>query len=196
MGIPDPPAANRQPPLPLLDPMLAVTVPSLPSDQDRWAFEAKLDGFRATCLIDHGQVRVRSRTGKPMHPWLPELTAVRHALPGRRLILDGELVALVDGRPSIAALQQRMRTRRPTTTGVPVLMAVFDLLFVDDELLIRRPYRQRRTLLENLELPSSAFQVIPAAAGAGQAMLAAVRQQDLEGVVAKRLGSPYRPGVI
>lgn len=145
-------------------------------------------------MLDRGQVRLRSRTGKPI-TWLPELTTLGQALPHRRLILDGELVALVDGRPSIAALQQRMRLRRPTATSAPALMAVFDLLYLDEDLLIGRAYQQRRALLEHLALPAGAFQVVPAVAGAGEAMLAAVFQQDLEGVLAKRLDSPYQPRV-
>lgn len=120
MGIPSRP---EQPPLPLLAPMLAVTAPSVPADQHTWSFEPKFDGFRGQLLLDRGQVRLRSRTGKPM-TWLPELNILGQAFPHRRLIFDGELVAVVDGRPSIAALQQRMRLRRPTATSAPVLMAV------------------------------------------------------------------------
>lgn len=69
----------------------------------------------------------------------------------------------------------------PDRTGAPVLMACFDLLFLDNERLTGQPYRQRRALLEDLELPAGTFQTVPAAVGEGEAMLAAARQQDLEG---------------
>lgn len=180
------------PPLPLLAPMLATTAAGLPSDQDRWAFEAKLDGFRAVAYLDRGRLEVRSRAGKPMHPWAPELAAVAQALPARRLILDGELVALVDGKPSMEALQQRQRSRQ--SGGVPLLLAVFDLLYLDGELLTALPYHQRRGLLEALDLPGEAAQLVPAVVGDGDAMRAAVTAQDLEGVLAKRLEGRYQPG--
>jgi bifunctional non-homologous end joining protein LigD len=187
---------HREPPpsLPLLAPMLAVTTPRLPDRQDAWGFEAKLDGFRGLCYVDRGEIRVRSRSGKPM-TWLPELASLGQALPGRRVILDGEVVALVDGRPSIEALQQRMRTRGQARGGAPVLLAVFDLLYLDDTLLIRKPYRQRRAMLEELNLAGAAFRTVPVVFGDGEAMLVAVREQELEGILAKRLDGPYRPGV-
>jgi bifunctional non-homologous end joining protein LigD len=182
-------------PLPLLAPMLAVTAPGLPADADRFGFEPKLDGFRGLAFVEGGRLRLRSRSGAPMHDWLPELAVLGQALPGRRLILDGEVVALAHGRPSFEALQQRMRTRRrPGAGAAPAMLLVFDLLWLDDELLTGQPYRRRRELLDQLELTGPICQTVPWLAGNGQAMLDVAVDQDLEGVLAKRLGSLYRPG--
>jgi bifunctional non-homologous end joining protein LigD len=89
-----------------------------------------------------------------------------------------------------------MRTRRRLIPGsAPAGLLVFDLLWLDDELLTGRPYRQRRELLDQLGLAGPSCQTVPWVVGHGQAMLDAVVDQDLEGVLAKRLASPYRPGV-
>lgn len=182
-------------PLPLLSPMLAATAAGLPADPDRFAFEPKLDGFRSLAYVEHGQLRLRSRGGRPLHGRLPELAALGQALPGRRLILDGEIVALVNGKPSFEALQQRMRTRRPEPGAAPALLCLFDLLWLDGTLLTGRPYRQRRELLDELDLTGPGCEIVPWVVGHGQVMLDAVVDQGLEGVLAKRLTSPYRPGV-
>jgi bifunctional non-homologous end joining protein LigD len=184
------------PPLPLLAPMLAVTAAAMPHDQRQFSFEPKLDGFRALAYLDHGRLVVRSRSGKAMHPWLPELAQLAETVaPHGRLILDGEVVALVDGKPSFEALQQRMRTRRPGPAGAAVVLCLFDVLWQGDQPLLRRPYQQRRAMLEDLRLAGPNYQVVPAVVGEGDAMLTAVAAQELEGVVAKLLTSTYRPGV-
>jgi bifunctional non-homologous end joining protein LigD len=182
-------------PLPLLSPMLAVTSPGLPPNQDRFAFEPKLDGYRGIAYVEHGRLRLRSRGGSPLHEALPEVAPLARALPGRRLILDGEVVALANGKPSFEALQRRMQARRrPGPETAPALLFVFDLLWLDDAPLTGRPYRQRRELLDELGLDGPGYQTVPWLVGSGEAMLDAVADQGLEGVIAKRLASPYRPG--
>jgi len=174
-------------PLPLLSPMLAATAADLPRNQDRFAFEPKLDGYRGIAYVEHGRLRLRSRRGSPMHEALPEVAPLARALPGRRLILDGEVVALAGGKPSFEALQRRMQARRPPPGSAPALLFVFDLLWLDDTLLTGRPYRRRRELLDELGLDGPGYQTVPWLIGNGQAMLDAVADQGLEGVIAKRL---------
>ena len=115
-------------------------------------------------------------------------------------MLDGEIVAFDEqGRPSFERLQRRMHVASPSAVRrlaheEPVSYVIFDLLYLDGRTTIGLPYRERRALLEGLELRGPAWQTPAYHAGEGRELLAAAAEQRLEGVVAKRLGSPYRPG--
>jgi bifunctional non-homologous end joining protein LigD len=180
-----------------LRPMLAVTTPTLPPDPPAWAAEIKWDGYRALCLNDRQEMRLWSRRGTDMAGWFPELADLHHTLGGREVILDGEVIALgPDGRPAFELLQQRMR-RRPTTRrppDPPVVYLVFDVLWLDGQPVTARPLTDRRELLERLGLAGSCWQPTSLFVGQAAELLAASRQQGLEGIVVKRLASPYRPG--
>jgi bifunctional non-homologous end joining protein LigD len=183
-----------------LRPMLAVATPTLPADPAAWAAEVKWDGYRALCLRDHQRMRLYSRRGTDMIPWFPELGGLRHALDQHEVVLDGEVVAIgPDGRPAFELLQQRMR-RRPTTPGrppaaaAPVVYLVFDVLWLDDRLVTGLPLVERRELLERLGLAGPSWQTTSLFPGQAAELVEASRQQGLEGVVVKRLQSPYRPG--
>jgi bifunctional non-homologous end joining protein LigD len=168
---------------------------ALPPDQARWAFEAKWDGYRALAHVAAGQVRLRSRHGVDMTGWFPELAGLPPALEGHAAVLDGEVVALdADGRPDFEALQRRMGARARVRRGRPVAYLFFDLLWLDGRLLCPAPYAERRRLLDELGVAGPAWQPVASFPGEGTALLAATRAQGLEGVVAKRLDSPYLPG--
>jgi bifunctional non-homologous end joining protein LigD len=180
--------------------MLAVTTAALPADAAAWAAEIKWDGYRALCLCDDDGLRLESRRGTDMAPWFPELGGLHRVLGGHQAVLDGEVVAIgADGRPAFELLQQRMR-RRPTATGrrgpdaAPVVYLVFDVLWLDGRLVTGLPLTRRRELLEGLELAGSSWQTTSLFPGQAAELVAASRQQGLEGVVVKRLQSPYRPG--
>src|SRR5215218_4169045 len=110
------------------------------------------------------------------------------------VVLDGEVVAFDGGRPSFEALQQRMASRVGRRRGAAVTYLVFDLLWLDGRLLTGLSYAERRRLLEDLEVAGPAWQTVGSFPGTGTALLAATREQGLEGVVAKRLQSTYQPG--
>jgi bifunctional non-homologous end joining protein LigD len=169
-----------------LRPMLAVTTTTLPTDPHDWAAEIKWDGYRALCFNDGQGLRLRSRRGTDMAGWFPELGGLHHALGGREVILDGEVIALgPDGRPDFAGLQQRMR-RRPTTlrpVDRPVVYLVFDVLWLDGHPVIARPLTERRELLEELGLGGSCWQPTTVFVGQAAKLLTASRQQGLEGIV-------------
>jgi bifunctional non-homologous end joining protein LigD len=141
------------------------------------------------------RVRLTSRTEKDATVSFPEL----HDLPGEDLLLDGEVVALVDGAPSFAALAERMHVARADRARalverVPVTYLVFDVLRLDGRDLMREPLERRRELLEGLGLADVHWQV-PAAYDDGAMLFDATREQGLEGIVSKRLSSRYEPGV-
>ena len=156
---------------------------------DAWAYEVKWDGVRALVAVEGGQVRATSRAGNDLTSGYPELAAL--SLPSPAL-LDGELVALVDGVPDFGALQQRMHVRGPAAdlvAAVPVLYVPFDVLHVGDRSLLAEAYDTRRAVLAQL-LPDS-----PAALeGDVDVLLEGTRAAGLEGLVAKRRDSPYAPG--
>ena len=180
--------------------MLATAAKRLPPGED-WAYELKWDGVRALAFVDpDGGVRVSARKGDDASPRYPELRAIADAYSGRELILDGEVVAFdADGSPSFGLLQRRMGLTdagriRQRAAETPVTYVAFDLLWLDGRSLIAEPYERRRELLAELGFDGPAWQAPANHLGDGQALFAAVRERGLEGVVAKRLGSVYRPG--
>jgi bifunctional non-homologous end joining protein LigD len=155
----------------------------LPAGRE-WLFEVKWDGFRAIVCTQEG-LRVRSRRRWEMSGLVPELAGLPDGL-----MLDGELVAWEDGLPSFPRLCQRMLHGDHAVT---VTYVIFDLLYVDGESAMVLPYRDRRALLDELELAGPAWH----SAGVfedGAALFEAICAQGLEGVVAKRLSAPYEPG--
>lgn len=177
--------------------MLAVTG-ELPTDPG-WAYELKWDGVRALAVIQGDRLRLYARSGAEITAAYPELAGLAEALPDD-VIVDGEIVAFdASGRPSFTTLAERIHVREPTRAArlaaeVPVTYFVFDVLRVDDEELTTEPYARRREVLERLMPPRARWLVSPRFAD-GPATLAAAGEYELEGVVAKRLESRYRPGL-
>ena len=129
----------------------------------------------------------------------PELAGLHTRLVAVDAWLDGEIVAFEDGVPSFQKLQGRMHLRDSARVELlakkePVVFMAFDLLYLDGRSLIDLPLSERRRLLEETVVPSERLQVSPAIVGDGVALFAAASDQNLEGIVAKRLDSPYVPG--
>jgi bifunctional non-homologous end joining protein LigD len=197
----DPPADPDREPMPArIAPMLA-RAGQLPKEDGGWAYEVKWDGVRAIAYSQPGELRLESRNLKDIGDSYPELFALNAALGSHGAVLDGEIVALDGaGRPSFEALAQRMHVAsrvqaRKLAKGTPVTYAIFDLLWLDGHSLMRLPYRERRARLTGLELNGAHWQTPEHVVGEGNALLAATAELGLEGVVAKRLDSPYQPGV-
>jgi bifunctional non-homologous end joining protein LigD len=183
-----------------LSPMLA-TSSELPADDGQWAYEFKWDGVRAICYWDGRQLRLRSRNNLDMTVQYPELQALGRAIGNRPCVLDGEVVALDQlDRPSFPRLQQRMKvTHAPTALALsksnPVWLLLFDVLWADGELVIRRPLSERRTILEELAVEGPNWQISRMYRGDGEQLLEAARANELEGIVCKRIDSIYEPGI-
>ncbi len=196
----DPPREGGREPMPeRLAPMLA-SGGRLPADDEEWGFEIKWDGVRAIAYWQPNQLRIESRNLNDMSARYPELRALGPQLGSRDAVLDGEIVSFDEqGHPSFERLQRRMHVSsssviRRLASEEPVSYVIFDLLYLDGHTTMELPYRERRTLLEGLELKGPAWQTPAYHAGEGRELLAAAAEQRLEGVVAKRLDSPYRPG--
>jgi len=195
----DPPPAGREAMPRGLSPMKA-RLAELPADDGGWGFEIKWDGVRAIAYCETGRVTLESRTGRDIGAAYPEVSGLALELAGAEAVLDGELVAFDPaGRPSFQRLQRRIHITsqnqiRRLREEVPVTYVIFDLLYLDGELLLELPYSERRAWLEALELESESWRTPGFHRGDGASLLGLSRAQHLEGVVGKRLESPYRPG--
>jgi bifunctional non-homologous end joining protein LigD len=171
--------------------MLATPWPA-PFDDDGWVFELKWDGVRCIATVVGGRLDLRSRRGNDMTLRYPELIGVD--LPDGT-VLDGEIVALDErGRPSFERLQGRMnRVPGVQETLTPVTYVIFDLLAMERSL-VDAPLEERTARLSALELPAPLI-VADRYPGRSGPVWQFVLSQDLEGIVAKRLGSSYQPGV-
>jgi len=179
-----------------MEPMLATRGDRVPSGDD-WAHEVKWDGMRLLVELGEGRLRALSRGGNDLAAAFPELQRLLPLGPG--VVLDGEAVAMVEGRPSFGALAERIHVRDPRkverlAAAAPVTFVVFDLLRYDDLDVTGRSWTERRALLESLELDPTAA-ILSSVHPDGELLLDAVRAQGLEGIVSKRRASSYRPGV-
>lgn len=175
--------------------MLATAVTELPSGEG-WAFEFKWDGVRALLDVSEQGVTIRSRAGNEVTAAYPELATLAGKVGDA--LLDGEIVAFVDGQPSFERLQTRMHVRsaaeaRRLAADTPVTFMAFDLLRRYGVDLSGRPYAERRATLERWGAERPDWTISPMFDD-GAATTAAAREHGLEGVVAKRLGAPYRAG--
>lgn len=171
-----------------------------------WAFEFKWDGVRAMGVAGDGRLRLYARSGAEITAAYPELAPLGAALAAAGItqaVLDGEIVAFgPDGLPSFMVLAERMHVResgraRQLAGALPVSYMIFDVLEANGTDITGVPYVERREWLESLaaKLGDSGRWVVPPRFADGAATLAASRDLAIEGVVAKRLSSAYRPGV-
>lgn len=177
-----------------MQPMLATAADTLPTG-DGWAFEFKWDGVRALLEVTDAGARLTSRAGNDVSGGYPELVAQAAGIGDA--LLDGEIVAFVDGRPSFGRLQTRMHVRGREVAraahDAPVTFVVFDVLRRFGVDLTARPYAERRETLERFAAENEGWTLSPSFDD-GPATLQVAREHGLEGVVAKRLDSTYRPG--
>ena len=198
----DPPADPDAAAMPEWVPPMLAKAGALPPDEDEaWAYEIKWDGIRAICHSTPGTLKLFTRNHNDVTARYPELRPFNRALSHHRAIVDAEVIAFgPDGAPSFNALQHRMhldsesQVRRLARSN-PVTLVVFDLLWLDGHDVTSQSYLERRELLKAL-LPQDGprWSIPDHVVGRGSEVLAAAAAQQLEGVMAKRLDSPYEPG--
>jgi len=180
----------------LITPMMASLRRGLPHDEDRYGWEFKWDGVRAIAYVAGGQVRLLSRTGRDMTASYPELAVLARRVDGP-VIVDGEIIAIGNGRPDFGLLQSRMHVRHPSgrlVLQVPVQLYLFDLLHHGGQSLLPVPYTGRRERLAELGLDADPVRTTPWYPGGAADVLAASLAHALEGVIGKPLASAYHPG--
>lgn len=176
---------------------MKATAGDLPTG-DGWIYEVKWDGMRALAFVDGSAVRMQSGNERDVTASWPELVGLGDALPAANAVLDGELVATDEGRPSFGMLQQRMHISNAAeaqrrAADVPITYVVFDLLHLDGHSLLAMPLRERRALLEQVLDAAPSWRLSPLHDD-GAALYDAAVERGLEGIVAKRADSPYEPG--
>jgi ATP-dependent DNA ligase len=170
---------------PPIDPQLARSKGELPTGE-QWAYEPKYDGFRAIAFVDGEELVIQSRGGKPLGRYFPELT-----FPAGRYVVDGEIVIdSSDGHEDFGALQQRIHPAASRIAMLaeetPARYIAFDLLASGDRTLLELPFSERRAALEELSVTPTPLTREP---GEAEPWLLSG-----EGVVAKDVNAPYRPG--
>src|SRR3954451_10708692 len=176
---------------PPIKPQLALTRKQLPVGEE-WAYEPKLDGFRAIVFVDGDEAYIQSRSGKPLSRYFPEL-----AFPRGRYVIDGELVIRdEDGEPIFDALQNRLHPAESRINllarETPAEFAVFDMLADGDEVLLEQPLAERRRRVELLAGRAGTLEPTPFVREEEQAE---TWLRTIEGVIAKQLDAPYCPGL-
>ena len=174
-----------------IEPMLLLRQEALPDDPGRWDYQIKFDGFRAIAFKTGGKLQLRSRNDNDFSVRYPAVVNALAKLPNDTVI-DGEIVALdEEGRPSFTTLQNY------GSSPGPVLYFVFDVMILAGRDVMREPLEARRALLEQKILPKltePARYASPLDARL-PVLVASVKAQGLEGLVAKRRDSRYEPGL-
>lgn len=178
-----------------ISPMLATLSTSLPEGPD-WVYEPKWDGVRAFCVIQNQKVSLTARSGRPMDAQYPELADLARNVSADTAVIDGEIVALDEnGRPSFSLLQQRI-TAGPGEAAKqaqvnPVGLFAFDLLYLEGYDLTQASLIDRKSLLKSVLKVTPLIRYSEHFHGNGYELLQAARDNQLEGVVAKRGSSRY-----
>lgn len=162
-----------------------------PPVSDDWLHEIKYDGFRVQLILDWAGARAFTKNG---HDWSKRFWPVVNAaeeLPAKAFILDGEMIAPeADGRPNFQAMHSRM-----AWNAEQLAFVAFDILHLDGRDLRSLPAVERKAILWDLVKPAKGIiQYSQHVQGNGAEFYAAVEKMDLEGMVSKRKGSPYRSG--
>ena len=197
----DPPEDPGREPMPVGGRPLVLPSGDLPQPEAEWSFEVAMGGHRALVSSEGGRVRVDTADGDSTDRY-PELRHLGRALGAVGVILEGELVALGrDGRPDPDVLARRAGARsdaalRRLANEAPVTYLAADVVWLEGHATTALPYRHRRKLLDQLELTGPAWQAAPSHPGEGSALLRAVSQQGLPGVVGRKLEGAYEPGAL
>ena len=182
---------------PRLLPMLAGGT-GIPPHPAAYLFEPKLDGQRVMAYVEPPTVTLTNRRGVEITATFPELSGLSDALAPHSAVLDGEVVTFNEkGQTSFQRLQRRMHVAQPTpklVSETPVSFAVFDVLWLDGQLLVDRAQSERRRILDRLQIRGPAWQTAPVLDATPEELMASCRQLGLEGFMAKRIDAPYLVG--
>jgi ATP-dependent DNA ligase len=191
------------PVVPPVAPMLAKATKELPTasagEAGEWQFEPKWDGFRAIAFWDGSEIELGSRNERPLTRYFPEVAeAIRELLPPR-IVVDGEIVIATPSGLDFDALQLRLHPAesrvRKLAKETPASFVVFDLLAVGDDDLRARPLRERWARLEDVMKDVEApVYLTPATTdrAVAQDWFTRFEGAGLDGVVAKKLDTPYK----
>jgi bifunctional non-homologous end joining protein LigD len=195
--------AKKKVDIPDLEPMYASIGSEIPGEG--WTFEPKYDGVRVLAFVTPSDVGLITRNGKDKSAQFPEIVDALQTLARKKkrsFVLDGEIVAMVDGRPArFQELQSRMHLQETHMieryrSSAPASLVLFDILMSGDMVLLDEPWSERRAeLVKRLgKLTSDRVRITESTKGDGRKMLELARKQGWEGIIAKRVDSKYHPG--
>lgn len=184
--------------------MLAIPAPMRATEGGRpftspdWIYEVKYDGYRAMARAGGAPTELRTKSGVDCTAWFPEVAALLDELPGGPHVIDGEVCVLDEiGRSDFERLQARARRRRWVPNGDQVTYCAFDLLYLDGRNVMALPLVERKAMLAQLLAPLKGRLVVVGEFPADTPLFEQiVLGAKLEGFMAKRLASPYVPGVV
>src|SRR3954469_15600382 len=186
-----------------LEPMYASIGTEIPGEG--WTFEPKYDGIRVLAYATSDDVKLVTRNSKDKAKQFPEIVAAMKKLASRAkcsLVVDGEIVALIDGMPArFQELQSRMHVKEEQiierhSSSTPAALILFDILMDGEDILMRQPWSERRAhLLKRVgKHVSDQVRLTDSIEGDGKKMLEKARSEGWEGIIAKRIDSRYEPG--
>jgi DNA ligase D-like protein (predicted ligase) len=166
-----------------------------PFDSEDYSFEVKWDGTRTVAWAGEGERRFQNRRLRSIAYRYPEIAPQVKA----PAILDGEIVVMDEGKPSFARLQQREHVSEEFRAGLlaeqlPATYVVFDILHWKDRSLLKLPLEERRALLEEVVEPNEHVYLSEPIRRTGVALFEVAKARGLEGIMAKKLGTPYEVG--
>ena len=185
-----------------LHPMEARLVDELPKGGG-WQFEPKWDGFRCLAFRSEASVELRAKSGKSLTRYFPEITTTLASLSENQFVLDGELLIPLGTSLSFDALQMRLHPAQSRIAKLsqetPALLMLFDMLGDEKgDPVLERPLFERRKALEEFysNIGSDRLRLSPFTTLVNEARrwLARAGRGTLDGVIAKPLDEPYRPG--
>ncbi|BCG57647.1 ATP-dependent DNA ligase [Paenibacillus sp. URB8-2] len=169
-----------------------------PPAGEQWIAQIKWDGVRMLSYYDGSSTELINRRKNYRTRQYPEISAAESYCKADSVILDGEVIALSEGKPSFHEVMRRDSLKNDsaiasTVRQIPVLYMVFDILYCNGLWTMDRPFSERRSLLEEMLLPHPHVQAVPSYSDSA-ALLAAVREKGLEGIVCKDVNGVYTPG--
>lgn len=178
-----------------INPML-IGLEGEPFDSKEYIFELKLDGERCIAYLDKDKTVLKNKRNVFMLPKVPELSDI-HKNVNVRCILDGELAVIKDGKPDFFEIQKRSLMSNPVKIEMaakkyPACFTAFDILYYEDRQVTDLPLTERKDLLQkSVKSENSKFAVSRYIEKNGMAFYELAKQNDLEGIVAKRKDSRY-----
>lgn len=176
-----------------IEPMLATPVDAA-FDDARWLFEVKWDGYRSLCYVDGERIRFLSRNHLDLGKKFPDLVAARAEIAAQTAVIDGEILALnPEGKPDFQLLQNaagfRPGPRRPEKPAL--IFYAFDLLYCNGRDLSNEPLLDRKRLLSQIIDGQGRIRFSDHVEGKGRLLFQQVREQGMEGIIAKDGQSKY-----
>lgn len=178
-----------------LHPMLLKEIKK-PFNSKDYLYELKYDGFRALIFIKKKEIIIKSRNGIILNDIFPELLKIKN-ITNDTVILDGEIVNLTSGKPNIRVLQERLRTKNKIKqeylqNNFPAVFICFDILYQNKDL-TNLTLINRKKILSKLK-NNEVFQKVKFFKEKGRELFQVIKKEKLEGIVAKKINSPYYYG--